>query len=193
MYYPYRSSMMRFTRCAVCTCCVCFPENMMMKCQYSIDTRRVLSAYRAMECCSTCAFPKLNKIQWCTEHIEFPAKLLDYFLRSNKSNINQSALKVSPGAAPFTISCHVSCLSILFCFFFCTWSTCVVQVFVLVVGWSVLCYYSGWEDIYPKAHCQEGPVSRVTIWTGHAWSTLVQWRLTYHSGGHDCNGLYIPE
>jgi len=25
------------------------------------------------------------------EHIELPAKLLDYFLRSNKSNINQSA------------------------------------------------------------------------------------------------------
>jgi len=24
------------------------------------------------------------------EHIELPAKLLDYFLRSNKSNINQS-------------------------------------------------------------------------------------------------------
>jgi len=25
------------------------------------------------------------------EHIELPAKLLDYFLRSNKSNINQSS------------------------------------------------------------------------------------------------------
>jgi len=29
------------------------------------------------------------------EHIELPAKLLDYFLRSNKSNINQSA--ANPG------------------------------------------------------------------------------------------------
>jgi len=27
------------------------------------------------------------------EHIELPAKLLDYFLRSNKSNINQSQNK----------------------------------------------------------------------------------------------------
>jgi len=26
----------------------------------------------------------------CDEHIELPAKILDYFLRSNKSNINQS-------------------------------------------------------------------------------------------------------
>jgi len=26
------------------------------------------------------------------EHIEFPAKLLDYFLRSKKSNINQSLI-----------------------------------------------------------------------------------------------------
>jgi len=28
------------------------------------------------------------------EHIELPAKLLDYFLRSNKSNINQICKKV---------------------------------------------------------------------------------------------------
>jgi len=27
---------------------------------------------------------------FCFEHIQLPAKLLDYFLRSNKSNINQS-------------------------------------------------------------------------------------------------------
>jgi hypothetical protein len=29
------------------------------------------------------------------EHIELPAKLLDYFLRSNKSNINQSMVFTS--------------------------------------------------------------------------------------------------
>ena len=30
-----------------------------------------------------------NNLKKRFEHIEFPAKLLDYFLRSNKSNINQ--------------------------------------------------------------------------------------------------------
>jgi len=33
-------------------------------------------------------FTNLKKERF--EHIEVPAKLLDYFLRSNKSNINQS-------------------------------------------------------------------------------------------------------
>jgi len=43
---------------------------------------------------------KLSTISF--EHIELPAKILDYFLRSNKSNINQSARCV-----------HNDCLSIL--------------------------------------------------------------------------------
>ena len=33
------------------------------------------------------------------EHIELSAKLLDYFLRSNRSNINQSCHKISPNLA----------------------------------------------------------------------------------------------
>jgi len=34
--------------------------------------------------------PILTNLKKGFEHIELPAKLLDYFLRSNKSNINQS-------------------------------------------------------------------------------------------------------
>ena len=34
-------------------------------------------------------FPKISVFRW-TIHIELPAKLLDYFLRSNKSNIKNS-------------------------------------------------------------------------------------------------------
>ena len=33
--------------------------------------------------------PIFTKLKKRFEHIELPAKLLDYFLRSNKSNINQ--------------------------------------------------------------------------------------------------------
>jgi hypothetical protein len=29
----------------------------------------------------------------CITHIDFPTKLLDYFLRSNNSNINQSSME----------------------------------------------------------------------------------------------------
>jgi len=35
------------------------------------------------------------KVQIICEHIELPAKLLDYFLRSNKSNINQDTTSES--------------------------------------------------------------------------------------------------
>jgi len=35
--------------------------------------------------------PIVTNLKERFEHIELPAKLLDYFLRSNKSNINQSA------------------------------------------------------------------------------------------------------
>jgi len=35
--------------------------------------------------------PMFTNLKKWFEHIELPAKLLDYFLRSNKSNINQSA------------------------------------------------------------------------------------------------------
>jgi len=41
----------------------------------------------------------------CLEHIELPAKLLDYFLRKNKKNINQSSENVwsrSLTLCPFT-------------------------------------------------------------------------------------------
>jgi len=36
--------------------------------------------------------PKFTNLNKTFEHIELPAKLLDYFLRSNKSNINQYSL-----------------------------------------------------------------------------------------------------
>jgi len=35
-------------------------------------------------------FKMLPRLQSTFEHIELPAKILDYFLRSNKNNINQS-------------------------------------------------------------------------------------------------------
>ena len=35
------------------------------------------------------------------EHIELPAKLLDYFLRNNKSNINQRGDRVSRNVGDF--------------------------------------------------------------------------------------------
>jgi len=34
--------------------------------------------------------PMFTNVKKRFEHIELPAKILDYFLRSNKSNINQS-------------------------------------------------------------------------------------------------------
>jgi len=38
------------------------------------------------------------------EHIELPAKLLDYFLRSNKSNINQSGTLLAVSAPLLTVN-----------------------------------------------------------------------------------------
>jgi len=38
---------------------------------------------------------KNRELKFIFEHIELPAKLLDYFLRSSKSNINQIRLTVS--------------------------------------------------------------------------------------------------
>ena len=45
------------------------------------------------------------------EHIELPAKLLDYFLRSNKSNINQSShTRSSYPGMPNSMACTSPCL-----------------------------------------------------------------------------------
>ena len=57
---------------------------------------------------------------YCTEHIDLPAKLLDYFLRSNKSNINQSRLpaakligsNVDSGAAALSALMMLLCCSL---------------------------------------------------------------------------------
>ena len=37
------------------------------------------------------SFVGVNSFRSASEHIELPAKLLDYFLRSNERNINQMA------------------------------------------------------------------------------------------------------
>jgi len=38
--------------------------------------------------------PIFTNLKTRFEHMELPAKLLDYFLRSNKSNINQSCIHI---------------------------------------------------------------------------------------------------
>jgi len=48
-----------------------------------------------------CLKPSLSHLSL---HIELPAKLLDYFLRSNKSNINKSSFKFLASATP-PVSC----------------------------------------------------------------------------------------
>jgi len=54
----------------------------------------------------------------CVEHIELPAKLLDYFLRSNQSNINQSTLFV----------CNVN----VFCVILYSWVVCARTIMQLL-------------------------------------------------------------
>jgi len=54
--------------------------------------------------------PQSRVLNYCIEHIELPAKLLDHFLRSNKSNINQ--LKVMKA---IIIICPVEILLCMFC------------------------------------------------------------------------------
>ena len=53
----------------------------------------------------------------CVEHMELPAKLLDYFLRSNKSNINQFLRAcVRVRASVFVCACvRVCCLRVYMC------------------------------------------------------------------------------
>jgi len=48
------------------------------------------------------------------EHIELPAKLLDYFLRSNKSNINQ-LIQLNPRAFGGVPGTRISFLFFVFC------------------------------------------------------------------------------
>ena len=50
-------------------------------------------------------FPNLKKR---FEHIELPAKLLDYFLRSNKSNINPNQLQFELRVFPFFFPRHTN-------------------------------------------------------------------------------------
>ena len=52
-----------------------------------IDVYRYWCKYELVYTCDSCLLWVSNML---SEHTEFPAKLLDYFLRSTKSNINQS-------------------------------------------------------------------------------------------------------
>jgi len=59
--------------------------------------------------------PIFTNLKKKIDHVEFPAKLLDYFLRSNRSNINQSgaACPDLPGipAVYNSLQCAELCLS----------------------------------------------------------------------------------
>jgi len=121
------------------------------------------------------------------EHVELPAKLLDYFLRSHKSNINQSlnvvvlvsclnllhyndvsVLTVYQGAAPLPTSCHVPCETLLSCLsvvHMCGLGLCLLSglVYDLQLTSEVV------EGFRLNAHCQKSILD--TILTSTAWKT----------------------
>ena len=65
-----------------------------ISCEWVIDTWMSHWAYRVSICMTHSRANESFTREWLIEHIECPANLLDYFLRSHKSNINQSHVTI---------------------------------------------------------------------------------------------------